>query len=65
MDFACPRPSAPVLIVSYETFRNYKEYLYGEGKVDMLICDEVSFNDHNLEQQCSLSRFVAGTSPQE
>jgi DNA repair and recombination RAD54-like protein len=26
-DFVCPRPSAPVLILSYETFRNYKDYL--------------------------------------
>ena len=43
MDFTCPRPSAPVLIVSYETFRNYKDFLYGDGKVDLLICDEVNF----------------------
>eukprot|EP00040_Diaphanoeca_grandis_P034440 m.213572 g.213572 ORF g.213572 m.213572 type:complete len:984 (-) comp33153_c0_seq2:157-3108(-) len=39
-DFASRRPSAPVLIISYETFRNYKADFYRDGVVDMLICDE-------------------------
>ena len=39
-DFCAPRCPAPVLILSYETFRTYKKQFYAEGKVDLLICDE-------------------------
>lgn len=34
-------PSLPqVMIVSYETFRNYAQHLKGENACDLLICDE-------------------------
>lgn len=47
-DFVSPRPSAPVLIVSYETFRNHKQYFYGENKV-------------RLQQSKKLEHSVQGT----
>ena len=39
-DFFAPRCKAEVLVLSYETFRTYKEVFYAPGKVDLLICDE-------------------------
>ena len=39
-DFFAPRCPAEVLVLSYETFRTYKEVFYKPGKVDLLICDE-------------------------
>lgn len=55
-DFCAPRCPAPVLILSYETFRTYKKVFYAEGKCDLLICDEA----HRLKNdQTQTSQVLA------
>ena len=50
-DFTSCRPSAPVLIISYETFRTHAKKFYGDNKCDLLICDEA----HRLKNDATLT----------
>ena len=53
-DFCSPRCSSPICIISYETFRNYKDAFYKQGAVDMLICDEA----HRLKNDATQTSTV-------
>ena len=56
-DFCAPRCPAPVLILSYETFRTYKKQFYAEGKVDLLICDEAHRSVALLSSKHEIPKF--------